>query len=241
LGLVAAVQGAALGADYQAGAARVEALPGAEAVAIQDSKGGRVVLVNTGQASLPRSLTDLVAAHAGLNRAQLLFVSGAEPPADPVKLADGLVTLIGAALGDLKPATLSWTEGGGLKVSARDGTVLAVLFEHVNAGGQPRRVGGRLRAVFRLAEPKTLVSNRKATLLHENACPVQAMRFGNDLTLLALGCAVDTGFAARIRQEFPSGKEPVVVLAESSGSPLAENLEDAILFGVRTVMRRVGE
>lgn len=107
----------ALAAGYQAGVARLEALPGAQAVAIQGPKGGRVVLVNTGQASLPRALTDLVTARAGLHRSQLLFVSGTAPPPEPVKLADDLVTMVGAALGDLKPAALSWVEGGGLKCS----------------------------------------------------------------------------------------------------------------------------
>jgi hypothetical protein len=117
--------------------------------------------------------------------------------------------------------------------------MLAVLFEH--ASGNARRIGGQILAAFWLAKPKSLLATREPREPEENACPVQAIRFGNDLTLLALGCAVDTGLSSHIRHEFPSGKEPVVILGDLNGGPLAEDLQEAILYGVRALMKRVGK
>jgi neutral ceramidase len=112
----------------------------AKALAIQDSGGRRVVLVTTDLIGLPRVISEVVAARAakdyGLERSQLVLNSshthtgplvGANlqvlvelAPADAavvheygLKLTDQLVELIGAALKNLEPATLSIGNGTG--------------------------------------------------------------------------------------------------------------------------------
>src|SRR5260370_1737745 len=147
----------------------------AKALAVQDSKGGRVVIVSTDLVGLPRAITDVVAARVlkefHLDRARLvinsshthtgplirgnlanLFALGAEDQSRVEqysrRLTDQLVSAIGAALGDLAPANLSFGNGAAgfainrranptrpvdhdvpvLKVTAPDGKLRAVLF-----------------------------------------------------------------------------------------------------------------
>jgi hypothetical protein len=109
----------------------------AKAVAIQDSRGGRIVIVGTDLIGLPRSVSDMVAARAqkeyGLERSRLVLNSShthtgplvrgnlemfelkpeeSQAISDyTVKLTDKLVAVIGAALADLKPAALSFGHG----------------------------------------------------------------------------------------------------------------------------------
>jgi neutral ceramidase len=110
----------------------------AKALAIEDGKGGRVVVVTTDLIGLPRVLTDFVAAEAmskyKLERSQIVFnsshthtgpvvrgnldVMGARVPehkaaveAYTAELRDKLFTVIGAALGDLQPASLAFDYG----------------------------------------------------------------------------------------------------------------------------------
>ncbi|HVX67157.1 MAG TPA: neutral/alkaline non-lysosomal ceramidase N-terminal domain-containing protein [Bryobacteraceae bacterium] len=110
----------------------------AKALVIQDDKGGRVALVTTDLIGLPRSLADLVAARVekqyGLERSRLLLNSSHTHTGPALrgnlsvmwdltpeqsaaideyssKLADALVNVVGAALGDLKPARLAFGQG----------------------------------------------------------------------------------------------------------------------------------
>jgi neutral ceramidase len=110
----------------------------AKALAIEDGKGGRVVMVTTDLIGLPRVLTDFVAAEAmskyKLERSQIVFnsshthtgpvvrgnldIMGARVPehkpaveAYTAELRGKLFTLIGAALGDLQPASLAFDYG----------------------------------------------------------------------------------------------------------------------------------
>ena len=110
----------------------------AKALAIEDAKGGRVVIVTTDLIGLPRSITDAVAAQIqkehGLSRERLLFnsshthtgplVSGNLltmfdlSPEDRANVSDygrrltaSLVQVAAAALGDLSPATLDYGVG----------------------------------------------------------------------------------------------------------------------------------
>jgi hypothetical protein len=109
-----------------------------KALVIQDGKGGRIAIVTTDQVGLPRPITDLVAARIqqqyGLDRAQLLLNfshthtgPAARGGADSVwnyspqdaaiiseytdKLVDAMVNVVGAALGNLKPARLAFAQG----------------------------------------------------------------------------------------------------------------------------------
>jgi hypothetical protein len=110
----------------------------ARALALEDQKGNRVVIVTTDLVGLPRSISNLVAARVqkqwGLDRAQLvlnsshthtgpvirqnlntMFSFGEEDEqrveAYSSKLTDDLVAVIGAALGDLAPADVSYGHG----------------------------------------------------------------------------------------------------------------------------------
>ena len=146
----------------------------AKALAIEDSRGGRVVILTADSIGLPRSITDFVAARVekeyGLDRSRLLFNSS-DTHSGPVvrlgfttfqwtpddrrvleeyrrELTENLFSAIGAALGDLAPAQLSYSSGranfaanrrspkGGvvdpdvpvLRVALAGGTLKAVLF-----------------------------------------------------------------------------------------------------------------
>ena len=110
----------------------------AKALAIEDRKGARVVLVSTDLIGLPRSVSDIVAARVqkeyGIDRAHLalnsshthtgplirhnleiLFELGPEDSQVvteyTAKLTDNLVAVVGAALQDLSPADLSFGNG----------------------------------------------------------------------------------------------------------------------------------
>ena len=110
----------------------------AKALAIDDGKGGRIVIVTTDLIGLPRNLTDAVAARCktgfGLKRSELLLNSShthsgpavwsnlqtlfdmnpedsARSKAYASKLETQLVQIAGEALGNLSPATLSYGVG----------------------------------------------------------------------------------------------------------------------------------
>lgn len=110
----------------------------AKALAIEDRKGGRVVMVSTDLVGLPRSITDLVAARVlkeySLDRARLVINSSHTHTGPLIRgnlanmfalsaeeqqrvdeysrqLTDKLVAVVGAALGDLAPANLSFGNG----------------------------------------------------------------------------------------------------------------------------------
>ncbi|MBI4889302.1 MAG: neutral/alkaline non-lysosomal ceramidase N-terminal domain-containing protein [Acidobacteria bacterium] len=110
----------------------------AKALALEDGHGGRAVLVTTDLIGLPREVTDIVSAKAmekyKLERSQLVFNSShthtgpvvrgnlsvlvsQQPEFKPAvaayteKLKDDLLTVIGAALGDLSPAALAFDYG----------------------------------------------------------------------------------------------------------------------------------
>ncbi len=389
----------------------------AKALALQDSKGNRVVIVTTDLIGLPRSISDLVAARAqkewGLQRPQLVLNSShthtgpvlrqnlsimfnlspedaGRVDAYSAKLTDDLVTVIGAALGDLAPADAFYAHGEAgfavnrreptakgvkigvnpqgpvdhdvpvLKIVAPDGKLLAVLFayachnttlggdfykisgdyagfaeaalekahpgttamfmilcgadqnpnprgtvelaeKHGNTltaevervlAGKLQRVRPPIRSAFQIVEPGFAPTTRdryEALLADKNPIrvryakamlrtfderspvrripyPVQAVRFGKDLTLVALGGEVVVDYGLRIKREFPG--EPTVVAGYSNDvmcyipsvrvlkeggyepvdsmtyygmpGPFNEEVEDTIMQGVRSVLKRVG-
>ena len=155
------VASTAAAADYKAGVARVAITPEkpiymsgyadrkhpsegvlqdlwAKALAIEDSKGARVVIVTTDLIGLPRNISDIVAARVvkefGIDRAHLTLNSShthtgplvrrnlellfdLSPEERQVvdeyanKLIENLVSVIGAALKDMTPANLSFGNG----------------------------------------------------------------------------------------------------------------------------------
>ena len=98
--------------------------------------------------------------------------------------------------------------------------------------------------------------------------PVQAVRFGKDLTIVALGGEVVVDYALRAKREFAHAKEPLVVAGFSNDvmcyipsrrvlreggyeavdsmlyygqpGPFAEDVEERVFTALRTVLKRVG-
>ena len=436
IGLFAGVAGAA---DFRAGVARLEITPKtsiwmsgygdrkhpsdgvlhplwAKALAIEDGKKNRVVMVTTDLIGLPRSISDVVAARIlkqfGLDRSRLvlnsshthtgpyightlptLFDFGAEDQskinAYAGELTENLVAVIGAAIGKLEPAQVSFGFGvahfainrreatpNGVKIGVNpqgpvdpdvpvirvlglDGSLKAVLFGYachnttltgqfyqlsgdyagfaqielekahpgatamflmlcggdqnpnprstlelarqhgktlagevermLSAGLTPLRPP--IRAAFEnieldfalhtretfeaeLKDPNpSKVRRAKAMLLayderkpiRHTAYPIQAVRFGNGLTLLALGGEVVVDYALRAKREYPGsnlvvagysndvmsyiptkrvlqegGYEPVDSMAYyGQPGPYADDVEERIFTGIRQVLKRV--
>jgi neutral ceramidase len=434
--------GTLTGADFKAGVARLKITPEgpiwlsgyaarkhasegvvhdlwAKALALESSKGGRVVIVTTDLIGLPRAISELVAARVekqyGLERARLVLNSSHThtgpvlranlsamydlSPEDDRRingysrtLTDALVSVVGAALGDLAPAQLWFGRGQAnfainrreqtakgmriglnpagatdhevpvLRVTTPDGKLRAVLFgyacHNTTLGGDfykvsgdyagfaqlafeaahpgttalfmelcgadqnpnPRgtielaekhgqtlaaevdraltsplkRVRGPIRAAFqvidldftphiretfeqRLNDPNPArVKNAQLMLkaydagrpIRRTSYPVQAVRFGSDLTLVALGGEVVVDYALRAKREFDARKEPLVVAGFSNDvmcyipslrvlkeggyepvdsmlyygqpGPFAEDVEERVFAAVREVLRRVG-
>jgi hypothetical protein len=98
--------------------------------------------------------------------------------------------------------------------------------------------------------------------------PVQAVRFGSDLTLVALGGEVVVDYALRVKRDFDAAREPIVVAGYSNDvmcyipslrvlkeggyeagesmiyygqpGPFDENIEEVVFGGIRSVLKRVG-
>lgn len=170
LSLLAAAS-ALFAADYRAGVARVNITPrenlwlsgyasrtrpaegalnelSAKALAVEDKKGRRIVIVTTDLIGLPRVMTDAVSARLqkqhGLERSQILFNSShthtgpviranlmtmySLPPEQDRLLGDysrqlteDLFTVASAALGQLKPASLRYAQGtAGFAINRRE-------------------------------------------------------------------------------------------------------------------------
>jgi hypothetical protein len=122
----------------------------AKALALEDSRGNRAVVVSTDLIGLPRAISDVVAARVqkqyGLDRAQLVLNSSHTHTGPMLwrnlnlmveldeenqrklkeysrKLTEDLVSVIGAALGKLSPANLSFGQGrAGFAINRREPT-----------------------------------------------------------------------------------------------------------------------
>jgi len=389
----------------------------AKALAIEDRKGGRVVIVTTDIIGLPRELSDLVAARVekqyGLERSRLVLNSShthtgpvirgnletmfrMSPEETAVvreyseRLAENLVAVIGAALGDLKPASVAFGNGSAgfainrreatpagvklgvnrsgptdhdvpvIRITAPDGKLRALVFgyachnttltgefykvsgdysgfaqielEKSNPGaaamflalcgadqnphprsrlelavehgrtlaaavervlsGAMQRVSGPVRAAFqsvdlsfahhtretfeaRLKDPNPirvahatnmLKAYEQGTPVRKYSYPVQAVQFGKDLTLVALGGEVVVDYALRVKKEY--GARGIAVAGYSNDvmsyipslrvlkeggyeadasmiyyglpGPYDETVEERVFGTVRSVLKRVG-
>jgi hypothetical protein len=129
------------------------------------------------------------------------------------------------------------------------------------ATGKLERVSGPIAAAFAVRE-LALAQPLSRPVLY----PVQAVRFGKSLTLVALGGEVVVDYSLRLKREFP--KERMIVAAYSNDvmayiptsamlkeggyepvtsmmyygfpSPFADDVEERVMNGVREVLRRVG-
>ena len=178
-----------------------------------------------------------------------------------------------------------------LELAGQHGRTLAAEVDRV-LSGDVRRVRGPLKAAFQIVEPGFAPHTREtfeARLNDANAVrarhakamlaaydqrqpirrvpyPVQAVRFGKDLTLVSLGGEVVVDYALRIKREYP--KEPLFVagycndvmcyipslrvlkeggyeavdsmLYYGQPGPFNEEVEETIFSAVRQVMKRVG-
>jgi hypothetical protein len=98
--------------------------------------------------------------------------------------------------------------------------------------------------------------------------PVQAIRFGKDLTVVALGGEVVVDYALRAKREFNHKKEPLIIAGYSNDvmcyipsarvlkeggyeavdsmiyygqpGPFTEEIEETVFRAVRTALKRVG-
>jgi hypothetical protein len=391
----------------------------AKGLALDDGRGGRVVIVTTDLIGLPREVSEVAAARIqkqyGLERSAILFNSShthtgpivwpnlhvmlSVTPEDEQNLrsyaqrvTDALVSVAGAAMGDLQPAVLSVGHGSVgfamnrrqatpkgvilgvnpdgpmdhdvpvLRLSAPNGKLIAVLFgyachnttltgEHYQISGDyagqaeayfeekhpganalflmlcggdqnpnPRtriedvqahgraladeveRVLGTqlkplqapLRTAFTTIELKfapqdraTFEDEAKGTNAHRAkraqimlaaydrgtpvrriAYPIQAIRFGKGLTLVALGGEVVVDYDLRLKREYGTEKEDLIVAGYSNEvmcyiptkriigeggyepmdsmiyygqpGPFSDEVEETIVDGVRSAMARVG-
>ena len=134
----------------------------AKALALESSPGGRIVIVSTDLVGIPRDLSDEVASSVkkqyGLNRSQFL-INASHTHTGPMvwpnlsnlavlpageqeklidyrrKLAEALVSVIGAAVKDLAPATIEFGEGtAGFAINRRQAAPAGVRIG-INSGG----------------------------------------------------------------------------------------------------------
>lgn len=189
----------AFAADYRAGIARVDITPKqpiwlsgygsrnhpsdgvisplfAKALAIEDHRKSRVVIVTSDLVGLPRSISDVVASRVlkqyGLERADLVLNSSHThtgpvvwpnlismfnlPEADDrllqeyaQQLTDNLVTVVGAAIADLAPARLLYGEGeAGFAINRREPTANGIKIGLNPKGPVDHRV-----PVFKITTP----------------------------------------------------------------------------------------
>ncbi|MDZ4802544.1 MAG: neutral/alkaline non-lysosomal ceramidase N-terminal domain-containing protein [Bryobacteraceae bacterium] len=175
--LVAALAAAAAPPEYKAGIGRVEITPAgpiwmsgyasrtkpsegvlqklwAKALAVQDRRGTKLVIVTTDLIGLPRSISDAVGARVekqyGISRGNLLLNSSHTHTGPLIrknlevmvaldqlnrrvvddystKLTDQLVDVVGSAVGAMKPASLSWGQGkAGFAMNRREKTASGV-------------------------------------------------------------------------------------------------------------------
>lgn len=182
---------------------------------------------------------------------------------------------------------------GQLEHARQYGQTLAAEVARV-AGGNLKPVRGPIRAAFQVIElnfaPHTretfeqrlndknpaVVRNARLMLkayderrpIRRTPFPLQAVRFGKDLTLVALGGEVVVDYALRAKREFGHEKEPLVVAGYSNDvmcyipslrvlkeggyeavdsmlyygqpGPFAEDVEDRVFTALRALLRRVG-
>lgn len=254
--MIAALALAALlsGEGYQAGVASIT-LPDltATALAIEDQREQRAVIVATDLSGMPRAIADPVAARLGkaygLDRAFiLLHASGTHERRYSPQLIDDLAAVVGAAIANLTPARL-WYGATGLEVTGADGRLRAVLASDdrnsisLRLSGAVQKmhpVRGPLRAAFQVADLDSGRRLRAGEPVRPFPFPVQAMAFGKDLTVLALGGDVPVDYALRVKQEYGSKGLVVAVNSNDVISDLPRGMEDRIFTTIHQVMARVG-
>ncbi len=214
--------------EYRAGTASAGL---ARAVAIEDSRGSRAVIV---QAAFPIALqvSDVAAAELmrayGLERGAILLRgtgNGAPQVQDPL-------TAAAAALGSLKPARLLST-GQTLAILGQSDVCLAQLMTDGAFAAEGTMCGGRtlvrgpIRTAFRMVDLSHGLLQRNET---GRMYPIQAIAFGREITVLGLGGEPPAGaFAA-----------PGLIVAPLSNSNAPYPGDNGIQSMVQETLKRVG-
>lgn len=223
-GSIAISCGLASGAsDYRVGTAEAGRV---KAVVLEDRQGNRAIIADAGF-TITLTTGDYIAAQLlksyPLNRSGLLLhsvASGAPAPAEAV-------TAIAAALGNLEPARVLF-DGSLFSIVSEEKQCRAVFFPVAFAGcsaGPPVR--GPVRSAFQVVEPAHGLEHRDET---PPAFPVQAIAFGKQAAILALGGEPPaTGLSLR----------GLIVIPQCNGD--GHLTPDAIVnAAIQQVLRRVG-
>lgn len=182
---------------------------------------------------------------------------------------------------------------GTVEIAQKYGQTLAAEVDRV-LGGQLKRVRGPVRTAFQVVDlpfathtretfeqqlkdsNSAKVRNARAMLkaydegrpVRRTPYPVQAVRFGRDVTFVALGGEVVVDYDLRAKREFRAEKEPLVVAGYSNDvmcyipslrvlkeggyeavdsmiyygqpGPFAEDVEERVFGSIRAVLKRVG-
>lgn len=212
----------------------------AKALAIEDGKGGRIVIVTADLLLLPRALTEVVAARAaqayGLDRASILFNAshthtgpeiGFEKPVlfdlsatdfarvqeYTRQLSEDLFTVIGGALAELEPATLDYGFGeAGFAVNRRQPTPNGVMIGVNPQGPVDHRV-----PVVRVSRNNRLLAVLAGYACHNTTHTGDEYRLGGDYA----------GFAqAELEQNFPGTAALFLQLCAGDQNPEPRGTED---------------
>jgi len=170
--------------DYRAGGAAAGRV---KAVVLEDRRGTRAAVAQA-DFVVTRAVADLASVQllkcCELDRAAVVLSGTAGvPPGSPAQPND-LLTAISAALGRLEPAAVTFN-GESISVTAPDGRCLAsffpLAFERCR-GGKPVR--SPIRAAFQIIDLTHPLQQRGEI---PPAYPIQAVAFGKQATILALG------------------------------------------------------
>lgn len=201
------------GAALQSGTAETDA---GRALAVADGKGGLAVIVVSRHASVNRSIVDMASARLmgkyGMERASLVFQSapGSPEPGRTAEITEAVCTLAAAALGRLDAG------------EAFPG--LGFVLPAPPSRSDPP-IAGPIRTAYKDIDPPGLRRRNNAPALY----PVQAIRIGRGLTILAVGGEPDLSTV-------PDG---VVVIPNANGSYTTPE-STALTEAVRDVLARVG-
>jgi hypothetical protein len=177
--------------DYHIGTAETDRV---RAVVLEDRQ-GNVAIVADARFTIAFSTADLIAAQLlrayPLNRAGILLHSteaGAPAP-------NAAITAIAAALGDLRPAKVSF-DGSRISVTSTEGECRAAFFPLAFTGcSGGEAVRGAIRSAFQVVEPEHGLEHRGEA---PPAYPIQVIAFGRQPAILALGGDAPTApFTAR--------------------------------------------
>ena len=209
--------------DYRVGTADAGRV---KAVVLEDRQGNRAVIADA-RFTVTLAAADWIAAQLlksyPLNRAGILLHSAAPGEAAP---ADA-VTAIAAALGDLEPARV-YFNGSIVSITTPEGQCRAVFFPVSAtgcAGGETVRPP--IRAAFQVAEPSHGLQRRNQA---PPVYPVQAIAFGKQAAILALGGDAP---AARF-----AAKGLIVLPACNDNTPFSG--DSIVTTAIRQVLTRVG-